>query len=144
MKVMKPLLVLLGFMSFSATAQIFIGNYISYYSDKQLSRQLFDSINAYRNSVGQKSIIWEENYYVTAKKHNDYLAQNGFWGHRNNGWGTELIVGVTLTDYGNIRTHYRFVYTTMAAFTGPPSVSYCPAVIINANLIQDKMGRCNI
>ena len=102
MKVMKPLLVLLGFLSFSATAQIFIGNYISYYSDKQLSRQLFDSINAYRNSVGQKSIIWEENYYVTAKKHNDYLAQNGFWGHRNNGWGTELIVGVTLTDYGNI------------------------------------------
>jgi hypothetical protein len=96
---MKCLLVILGFLSFSLHAQIFIGNYISYYSDKQLSRQLFDSINAYRNSLNQKSIIWEENYYVTAKKHNDYLAENGLWGHRNEGVGTELIVCVTLSNY---------------------------------------------
>ena len=67
----------------------------SYSENKQLAKQIFDSINSYRKSLGQAAFIWEENYYVTAKTHNDYLNTNGLWGHRNNYQpGTELIVAV--------------------------------------------------
>lgn len=92
---MKCLLFLLGFMSFSVTAQIFVGKPQSYYEDKCLSKQLFLKVNEYRKSLGELAFIWEENYYVSAKKQNDYLCINGMWGHRTNIMpGTELIVGV--------------------------------------------------
>jgi hypothetical protein len=92
---MKKLALLFGLVAFSVNAQIKVGKCQSYYADKQLAKQIFDSINAYRKSLGQEPYVWEENYYVTAKKQNDYLADNGLWGHRiNNVPGTELIVAV--------------------------------------------------
>jgi hypothetical protein len=92
---MKKLTLLFSLVAFSVTAQIKVGKCQSYYADKQLSKQIFDSVNAYRNSLGEASYVWEENYYVTAKTQNDYLADNGLWGHRTNYMpGTELIVGV--------------------------------------------------
>lgn len=99
---MKRLLVILGFLSFSLHAQIFVGKCLSYHEDKQLAKLLFDYVNTYRNSLGESSYIWEENYYVTAKKQNDFLCANGMWGHRKESLydrpliGTELIVSVTL------------------------------------------------
>jgi len=92
---MKKLALLFSLVAFSVNAQIKVGKCQSYYADKQLAKQLFDLINAYRNSLGEASYIWEENYYVTAKTQNDYLADNGLWGHRTNYMpGTELIVAV--------------------------------------------------
>ena len=92
---MKKLAFIFSIVAFSLNAQVNVGKCKSFYEDKILAKQIFDSINSYRKSLGQGAFIWEENYYVTAKTHNDYLAKNGLWGHRNN-WqpGTELIVAV--------------------------------------------------
>ena len=92
---MKRLALLFVLISSTAIAQINVGKCKSYYEDKQLAKQIFDSINSYRKSLGEAPFVWEENYYVTAKTQNDYLANNGLWGHRtNNAPGTELIVAV--------------------------------------------------
>jgi len=92
---MNKLALLFSLFTFFVNAQIKVGKCQSYYADKQLAKQLFDSVNAYRKSLGQESYIWEENYYITAKKQNDYLADCGLWGHRINYMpGTELIVAV--------------------------------------------------
>ena len=92
---MKKLMILFSLFAFSVSAQIFVGKAQSYHADTYLSKQLFLKVNEYRKSLGELAFIWEENYYVTAKKQNDHLCDNGMWGHRTNVMpGTELIVGV--------------------------------------------------
>jgi hypothetical protein len=96
---MKKLAFIFSIVAFSLNAQIKVESAKSFSEDKILAKQLFASINSYRNSIGVASYIWEENYYVTAKTHNDYLAKNGLWGHRRNETpGAELIVAVTLIN----------------------------------------------
>lgn len=91
---MKKLVLLLVLAAFSVNAQIRVDKCKSYHADKQLAIQLFDSVNSYRNSLGETAFIWNDNYYESAKVHNDYLASSGLWGHTNKPVETELIVAV--------------------------------------------------
>jgi hypothetical protein len=103
---MKKLVLLFGLVAFSVNAQVKLSEKCnSYYEDKDLAKYIFTATNNYRNSIGEHSFVWAEQYYSTSKKWNDYLSTNSLWGHRNgdeytNMSGTELIVGVTL-----IKTH---------------------------------------
>lgn len=91
---MKKLVLLFTLTAFSVNAQVRVDKCKSYHADKQLAIQLFDSVNSYRNSLGEASFIWNDNYYESAKLHNDYLASAGLWGHTNKPVETELIVAV--------------------------------------------------
>lgn len=105
---MKRLALLFVLINFNVNAQIKLPKKCnSYYEDKDLAKYVFTAANNYRNSIGERSFIWEDQYYITAKKWNDYLSTNSLWGHRNGDEytkmpGMELIVGVTLINMHSI------------------------------------------
>lgn len=158
---MKRLALLFVLISSTTIAQINVGKCKSYYADKQLAKQLFDSVNSYRKSLSEAPFIWEENYYVTAKTQNDYLANNGLWGHRTNYMpGTELIVGVcgisqdiTIDLYKMIIDsciqqwiHSDWHHKTMKAPILTMTATNCKIEIsgVNLNIILNKFGAISI
>ena len=127
---MKKLITIVCFFSFSIKAQVISWNtttvrsivkttsnspipvpdIVNFLENKELAKYMFNSVNEYRNSIKQESFIWEEHYYGTSVKWNNYLSSNSLWGHRNSneiygaGEGSELIVGLTLGGHPKITT----------------------------------------
>lgn len=113
---MKKLIVfVLMFISSFSISQIKVGKCQSFYEDRELGKLLFNRVNEYRLTLNQSPYVWTEHWYNTSLKWNNYLAQNGLWGHRNGPeWdgtgGSELIVAITLINRTNInKEDYKFI-----------------------------------
>jgi uncharacterized protein YkwD len=96
--------------SFLSSAQYEIPQSVT--EDKELSKYIFNYINSYRDSIGVKPYVWTDFWYLSAKKWNDEVSNNGKWGHnRGPGWelfkGQEMIVAVPILSERD--NNYKFI-----------------------------------
>ena len=97
---MKKLLIslvaiLISLISFSQ-AQFNIPDSVSI--DTNLSKDIFNQVNLYRQTLNVKPYIWSDSVYKLATNYNLVLANNGLWEHSNSIKIQELITAVPIVS----------------------------------------------
>ena len=105
---MKKLLIslvaiLISLISFSQ-AQFNIPDSVSV--DTNLSKNIFNQVNVYRQTLNVKPYIWSDSVYKLSTNYNLVLANNGLWEHSNSIKIQELITAVPIVSNNDFTSKF--------------------------------------